>query len=594
MNNDKLPQNDELREHDGAAENRDSEQAYDNNSVSDDANQDTVPAVTDETETATESAEDGNGETLEDYTEDGARDTGEGTGEEQKAPKKRRTRIDTRRLRYGGMATAMTAAAVAVVVLVNIVAGILNDRFPIKLDLTADKLYTLSDDSREIAKSVKKDTVITVFGEQSTFSNPNTGEPNLDTVFKQFYEVTRQYDSLSGSKIKTTYVDLISSPALASKYSKYEVKEGDILFQCGTRWQKANVNELFTYNQESYYYYEQMTDATSEVEKVLASKISMVTSEYTPIVTVLTGHDEDSNVISGIESVIKSNNYETETLDITASGKFNEKSDFALIAAPKTDYSQAEIQKLRDWLNNEGKYNRSLAVAVNYDTDCPNLYEFLNVEYGIEVTDNLVVETEANKMYNYNSYFPIGDVNTSDFTEDIAGKRALMPVTRQLITHKENSKDNSLYNVDIITFEDSSRLVKLADAIKQTEDNSKEIEQVKADEYPVTGVAYATKWGYDSDNEQYKTNILVYGSQQALFADVMAFTSVENEGVLLSLFNGFTGNENTVTISSKPLDKERLEFTTGQANVFFLIFVVAIPLSLLAACLAIFIRRRRL
>lgn len=515
---------------------------------------------------------------------------------DKKADKKKskiKLRIDMRRLRYGSMATAMTAAVVAVVILINIVAGILNERFPVKLDLTADKLFTLSDESLKIAKDLKKDMQITVFGDESNFSSPSTDMPGLNTVFKQFYEMTREYATLSGNKIKITYIDLITNPALAQKYSKYEVNEGSILFECGNRWQKTNVNELFSYNQEAYYYYQQMTDVNSHVERVLASNILMVTSDFTPIVTVLSGHDEDGAVISEIESVIKNNNYETEMLDITGSAEFNEESQIALIAAPKTDYTEAEIEKLRNWLNNDGKYNRHLAVVVNLESDCPNLYEFLKVEYGLEVANNLIVETDPNKTYNYTAFWPIGDVKSGDFTEDIAERRVLMPVTRQIITHKEDSKDYSLYNVDVVTFGDTAKLVKIADALSEPKEGEK-IEQMDADEYPVTGVAYATKWGYNDDNEQYKTNVAVYGSQQALSAEVMSLTFVENERVLLSLFNGFTGNENTVTISSKSLDKTRLEFTTGQANIFFIIFVVTIPIALLVTCLIIFIRRRRL
>ncbi len=537
----------------------------------------------------------------EDVKEDTQNNEGEPQEEtdeaDKKTDKKKKTKsmlkIDKRRLRYGSMATAMTAAVVAVVILINIVAGILNDRFPVKLDLTADKLFTLSEDSLKIAKNLKRDTLITVFGDESNFTSPSTDIPDLNTVFKQFYEMTREYSTLSDGKIKVNYVDLITNPALAQKYSKYEVNEGSILFECGNRWQKASVSDMFSYNQEAYQYYQQMTDVNSHVEKVLASNILMVTSDFTPLVTVLSGHDEDGAVISGIESVIKNNNYETETLDITGSAEFNEESQIALIAAPKTDYAEAEIEKLRNWLNNDGNYNRHLAVVVNLESDCPNLYEFLNVEYGLEVTDNLIFETDPNKTYNYTAFWPIGDIKTGDFTENIAGRRALMPVTRQIITHKEDSKDYSLYNVDVVTFDDTSRLVKLADALTEPEEGE-QIKQVEADEYPVTGVAYATKWGYNEDNEQYKTNVAVYGSQQALSAEVLSLTFVENERVLLSLFNGFTGNENTVTISSKPLDKTRLEFTTGQANIFFIIFVVTIPIALLVTCLIIFIRRRRL
>ncbi|HHV51658.1 MAG TPA: GldG family protein [Candidatus Avimonas sp.] len=511
-----------------------------------------------------------------------------------KKQKKNKIKRDLRRLRYGGMATAVTAAAVAVVVLINVIASILNDRFPLNLDLTSDKLFTLSDESKELAKNTKKETEIVIFSKESQIQNPNTGT-DIDKIVKQFYEFTKQFESLSGGKIKTTYVDLAGNPAQASIYNKYEPKQEDILFICGNRWHKSNFKDLYALDETAYYYYGMTEITSSKVENVLSSNIAMVTSDVTPLVTILTGHSEDGELIEDIENLIKNNNYETVNLDITGSAKFDEKSVLAIIAAPTKDYSDDEIEKIRTWLKNEGSYNRHLAVFLDYNSDLPNLFEFLNVEYGLEVTDNLIVETDANRTYRYNPYNIYGDIGSSDFTSAIADSRAIMPVVRQILTNKENNTDNSLYNVDLITFPESSRLVNLADVRKQQENNSnQDIKEIEADEYPLIGAAYATKWGYTNNNEKYTSNVFVSGSSAAFTSSALSFTTTENEALLLSVFNGFTGNESPITISSKSLRKDTLEFTTAQQSIFFMIFVVAIPVILLATCLAVFIRRRRL
>ncbi|MDD2362850.1 MAG: GldG family protein [Oscillospiraceae bacterium] len=523
-------------------------------------------------------------------------DADEDISEEEEKPKKKRVRGDTRKLRYGGMATALTAVVVAAVVLVNIVVGILNDRFPITFDLTKDKLYTLSDDSRDVAKSIKKDTKIIVFAQESVFSSPS-GDEYTNIVLKQFSEVIKQYDSLSGGKVKIEFVDLISNPTLKTRYSKYEATTGDILFVCGERWQKSNVTNLYTYDQQQSMYTGEVVGFASEVESVLSSNLLMVTSDFTPLVTVLTGHDEADEALSGIESVLKSNNYEIEYLDITTAAKFNEKSTLALIAAPKTDYSADEIDKISNWLRNDGKYNRHLAVVVNFEASCPNLYEFLDVNYGLRVTDRLIFETDDSRMYinpfdNFNGS-PFGDIESGDFTEDIAGKRAIMPYTLQIIAQKESVENKSV--VKVVTFPESSKLLKMADVIAISKDEkAEEPVPIDADEYPVTGMAYANKIGYDTDNNQYRTNVLVCGSMFAFIRDNLAITSSENERLLLCLMNGFTENKVAVTISNKPLEKTKLEFTAGQANAFFVIFVFAIPALILIFGIVVFIRRRRL
>jgi hypothetical protein len=520
-------------------------------------------------------------------------ETGDFDGGAPADAQNKKIKRDTRRLRYGGMATALTAVVVAVVILVNVVAGILNDRFPFNFDLTAEKLFTLSSESKTVAKSVKKDTEIVVFAEESIFTSPNSGQEDLNKIFKQFHETTKQLESLSGGRIKTKYVDLVGDPTQATKYAKYEVNQGEILFICGNRWQKANTMDLLSFNEEAYNYYGQLTDVVSKVENVLTINVAMVTSDKTPHLTVLTGHDEDGELINSLKESLGNNNFKLEDLNITGSAEFNDESVVAIIPAPSTDYTQNEIDRLRKWLSNDGKFNRHLAVFVDYKADCPELYKFLNVEYGVEVTDNLVFESDANRMFNYYPHYIFGDIEESDFTGDILDEKVLMPVVRQILTNKENDTNSSLFNVDVITFPESSKLVSIAQLLDESNESYDDIKKVDAKEYPVIGLAYANKWGYQ-DNERYNTYVMVSGCSAAFISDFLSLTMVENEGLLLSAFNGFTGNESPVTISSKSLQKTMLEFTTGQQNTFFMIFVAIIPIALIITCLAVFIRRRRL
>ena len=595
------PQGEELRSDNNVSE----VEEVNENAAAENENKDTIAkqedgAAAEEKVQATESAEGAGDEKAEAEAEAGETD-GSADGEEpdkkdkegeKPSEKIKKFRRDLRRLRYGGMATATTAVAIAVVVLINVIAGILNDRFPFNIDLTPDKLFTLSDDSKKLAKDTEKDTEVIVFAEEANFYSPSTEEDAINKIFKQFYETAKQYESLSGGKIKVSYIDLAANPTAATRYAEFNVNNGDILFRCGERWQKSSINELYSFDEQSYYLYNVLTNVYSKVEDVMSSNIAMVTSDYTPLVTILTGHDEDGDLIGTIESLIKNNNYETTTLNITGSAKFDEKSVMAIIAAPQTDYSDDEIEKLRTWLNNGGNFNRHLAVFVDYRFECPNLFEFLNVEYGLEVTDNLVFETDPNRMYSYYPQYIFGDIQSSDFTGEIADKKALMPVVRQILTHKESSKDYSLYNIDLVTFPESSKLVKLSDALDQ--DRLDELKQVDADEYPVTGAAYATKWGYVNGTDRVETNVFVSGCFTAFTSNIMQLRTIENEALLLSVFNGFTGNESPITISSKPLDKARLEFTTGQQQIFLMVFVVAIPVILLISSLVVFMRRRRL
>ena len=534
-------------------------------------------------------AEEPAGENAGEEVPDGAE--GEDPKDKKKNSRKERVKKDTRKLRYGGVATALTVVVVAVVVLVNVVANILNERFPINLDLTADKLFTLGDESREIVSSVEKDVEIVVFAEESTLANSST--EGMGAIFKQLHELLGLYQSYSGGKIDVTYVDLNSDPTLMTRYSEYEATSYDVLFLCGDRHQKVNIYDMFTYN---YDYYSQSVNVTaSKVEQMMASNLMMVTSDETPQILFLTGHGEDSYATSGLKALLEVNNYEPVDLDITGSEEYSDEAVMAFIVAPEDDYSDSEIEALRTWLDNGGKRGRHLMVLVNYAADCPNLYEFLSVEYGLEVTDNLVQETDANRVYQMSASYVYGDIGSSDYLTDIEGSRVLMPITRQILPTAGTDSNSSLFNTSLLTFPESAKLVKMADAIADPDNPDQEAPPpFDADEYPIVGGAMATSWTYDSDNNRIETNVIVLGSSAMAYEMFSGMSTVENEAFLLGLTNGITGNENPVDISNKPLEQTSLEFTTAQQNIFFFVFVAAVPIAILIVCLVVFLRRRRL
>ncbi|HJD22962.1 MAG TPA: GldG family protein [Firmicutes bacterium] len=603
MKNENTPEREELRDSDSLpeTENKDTqaapaaaEEAAGAPAPSEEAAQETPaenPAAQEAEAAEDLAAEEPAGENAGEEAPDGA--DGEDPKDKKKKSRKERVKKDTRKLRYGGIATALTVVVIAVVVLVNVVANILNERFPINLDLTADKLFTLGDESREIVSSVDKDVEIVVFAEESTLANSSTD--GTGAILKQLHELLGLYQSYSGGKIDVTYVDLNSDPTLMTRYSEYEVTSYDVLFLCGDRHQKISMNDMFTYDETSYYYYGTLNVTASKVEQMMASNLMMVTSDETPQVLFLTGHGEDAYATSGLKALLEVNNYEPVDLDITGSEEYSDEAVMAFIVAPEDDYSDSEIEALRTWLDNGGKRGRHLMVLVNYAASCPNLYEFLSVEYGLEVTDNLVQETDANRVYQMSASYVYGDVGSSDYLADIAGSRVLMPITRQILPTAGTDTNSSLFNTSLLTFPESAKLVRMADAIKDPDNPDQEApEPFDADEYPIVGGAMATSWIYDSDNNRIETNVIVLGSSAMAYETITGMSTVENEAFLLGLTNGITGNENPVDISNKPLQQTSLEFTTAQQNIFFFVFVVAVPLVILIVCLVVFLRRRRL
>lgn len=531
-------------------------------------------------------------ESLEEFlSEDAAEEEAPEQDGKAKGKKPKKSKMDSRRFRYGSMATAITAVVAVLVVVLNVVVSLLADRFPINIDLTQNKLFSLSDNSVEIAKSINKDVQVIVFGSEDLYKNPNMGSDNyqVEALCKEIYKALQQYTSYSGGKVTVKYEDLNLNPQLATQYNKYEVTSGDILLLCGDRYQKASFNDMYEISGDGY---TQAQTVSSKVEVTLASRIKNVMRDTVQVVTAFVGHEEDEDTVSALKSIYEANGYEFKELNLASSEEIDANTVAGLIVGPTKDFTAEEIERLQKWLDNDGKLDRNLMVFADFQAECKNLYEFLNVEYGLEVTDNLVMETSLTRTYRYSGFYPYADTADTDFTKDLSGSaNVLTPLTRQIVTHKENNSENSLYNVPIITFPESAKLMKIKDATDENA-SSEDDKSFAADAYPINGMAASVKWTY-VDNEQVKTNVILSGSTQMILAASQA--NVKNENVLMSALGAMTGVVDDINVSTKSLERDTITFSDSTTLIVGLgVFTVGIPVIILIICLVVFLKRRHL
>ncbi len=506
-----------------------------------------------------------------------------------------------RRLRYGTASTVLTVAVIVAVLLLNIIMDIVADRYPLTWDMSADKVFSLSDESIQIAQSINNDIDIVVFAAEDTFSNPTTGAaagiPEFDTTMREFYNALRQYRTRSGDKVNFQFIDPDQEPAKFAAYEKYNVTTADILFLSGERYKACSIADLYELDDSNYYTYGTY-EFYSKVEKVLASNIYNLQSENERIVQVLMGHEEDTDTIAGLQSLYELNGYTFETLNITASAEFNEKAEVMLIAAPSQDYTDAEIKRIHEWMFNKGAYNRHLIVYINPIASCPKLYELLDVEYGIQVTDELLRETDDNRMYNFTPYYTICDVPATKFTLNSTntGKLAT-PIARRLTTSWESEapKEDAIANLSTVlnNYPTSTQVIKLQDF---SENNTEGLYHLPENQYPLTSMIAATINSYDNNTQQaaYGT-VVVSGCPAMAYADFIQNGSFYNEELLLDTINSVTGHENTVSISNKILESDTVTFSADAIKIIGIgVFTVGIPVIVLVICLIVFLRRKNL
>lgn len=517
--------------------------------------------------------------------------------------KKTRTKNtrNLRRLRYGTASTVLTALVIVAVLLLNILVSGLADRFPLTLDLSADKVFTLSEESIEIAENVKNDVEIVVFADEEVFSSSSTGAsagiPEFDTAMREFHTALQQYRTYTDKRVTYTYIDPNQNPTAFAKYEQYDVTSGDILFLSGERYKLCSAADLYELDDSLYYYYGTYT-FTSKVEKVLASNINALQSDNDRIVQVLVGHEEDESTIAGLKSLYELNGYTFEEFNITGSAEFNENAEVMLIPAPAKDYSDSEIKRVREWVINNQKYGRHLLVFTDYDASCPNLYGMLEADYGITVTDQLIVETDYNRVQQYSSYFPVCDVPTTDYTANSTGTgNVFTPLARRLTTtlSSELSQENAIgdIGVSLTNYPESAQVISLTDFGNQNSEGAFSLEE---DQYPLTSMIAAILDRYDNNTGTAAYgSVVVSGCQVMAYSDYVQNTTLQNEELLLDTINSVTGYENNVTVSNKVIATDTVTFDTNTQLVLGLgVFTIGLPIIVLVICLIVFLRRKNL
>ena len=525
---------------------------------------------------------------------------------EKKVAKKKR--FNSKKLRLGSASIAVTAVFVVAIVLLNIIVAGLSDRYPLSLDLSENKVYTMTSDSQKVAESVKEEINIVVFADEKLFSQSTAGAnsygvPEYDTMLLEFYNILKQYTAHSGGLVKYSYIDPNQKPAEFASYQQlYEVEAADILLHTETQSRTLAVEDLFSieYSETDQYTY----TFESKVESVLASAVNSLIGGEIRTVIALTGHNEDETLISSLKSLYELNGYQFVEHNLSGSEEFEETGVIMLIAAPQFDYSADQIKRINNWMKNGENYERHLMVYTHLSADCPNLYEMLEVDYKITVTDQIILETDLERVYSgsyqANAFHTLADVPETDFTKNSAGTaKVFAPFSRRLVTtlgDKDPESSFNVYGMDLVTFPSSTEIISIDKLDSDSIDPEKDLHKLSDDSYPLTSmVAYVSELYNNTTEKIVRSTVVVCGSPQIAASSNIKQGSFKNEDLLLDTANSMVGAKEMVRISTKQYDQDSVYFNPRtQLILGYGVFIIGIPVIIIIICLVVFLRRKNL
>ena len=522
--------------------------------------------------------------------------------EEEETPweepgKKEKKKVNTRQLKHGMMATVLTLVFVAAVVLVNVIATVIFERYPLTLDLTKEKKYSISDKSEEYVKGIDTDVTVTVFATEENFLA-------LSDYTRQAAEVLKKYKQYN-SRISYRYVDIDSNPDIVKDYGTDTVSAYDIMFETNPtkevkRTRKVTLIDLLSFKDELLQnlnnygmsvetlvtqmggpltflqYYGAYVEA-SRADEAFTSALMAVTDPNPTTAVFLTGRKE-ADTLEYLHSLLEANGYQVKDIDITKED-IPAEADLVLVPAPTVDYLPEEVKKLSDYLDNDGKMGKQMLYAGSIrQGETPNLDEFME-EWGVKIGQGIVCEQSGDNYYRFPYYTITTDIS-DNFTQDVNGDPVLLNCMSRPIT---------------LLFDESGN--NGTEAYVKSTGNAYVMDMKTGDQLSKGGQIYtavASKVVFSSEyGDGTYSNIIVYGAVETLADSYLSFTQFSNREYVLSLLNGVTHKTSTgVTIEPKVITGNVYDLTDSQRSVLQWTFTLIIPVIVLIIGGIIWLRRK--
>lgn len=473
----------------------------------------------------------------------------------------------SRRLRHGTMATVLSVCFVAAVVLVNVIASIVVERFPISLDLTSNKIFELSEESIDYVESLDQDIEVYVLATEEDFSGSNQYYNQANTVINKY----AQYSD----HIHVSYVDIYTDVDFAANYPNETLTYGNILLQCGERYQILTAYDLFDVDEQYG------TIQSSTTEQAMTSAIMSLTDSNPISVVFLTGFGDNNRTdSSNLESILTNNGYLVSEINFL-SEEISEDADAVVLCSPTSDLTSDLADTLAQWLENEGQFGRTMLYFADGSQPSLPVLESVLSEWGIGVEPGYLIETDATHVYSSYTYL-LAQYEENDYV-DSASQPILLPNTRALSVLWENNS-NRYTHVLLSTYD--SAVVHPENAGEDWQPADEDMQS-----YPVAVLGQRLTYDGTTPLNSY---LAVFGSMDMTNSAFTSMSALNNGEYVVELLNSLTGKEEGITIVGKEIGTETLGISESQANIIGGFFQFGLPVIVVVIGVVVWIRRRNM
>ena len=286
-----------------------------------------------------------------------------------------------RQARYGSLTALSVLVVLAILVAINYIGSKQNKRW----DLTANKQFSLSDQTRNVLQKLDAPLQIKVFSD----------------AFPQYKDRLTEY-TYASKNVSIDYIDPEKRPTAVGS---------------------AQIQPPLTITLD---YKGRSERVTSDAEQDVTAGIIKVVQGGTKKVYFVQGHGEkdftsgDRDGYKSIGDSLNQENYKSDKLVLAQAGAVPDDASVVIVAGPKTDFFPAEIKTLKDYLDKQGKLLLMLDPPEKADSaPFPNLIALAH-DGGMDVGNDVVVDVSG-----------MGQLIGTDLSVPVAANYPSHPITQR-------------------------------------------------------------------------------------------------------------------------------------------------------------------
>lgn len=510
---------------------------------------------------------------------DNADTEAENTDATKRARAARKSKFNVRSFKHGTMSVVLTVVFIAAVVVVNVIVGLISERFDTTADLTDTGIYSLEEDTETyLTEQLTSDVTLTVLTPEIDFESQSS-------AYKQVNELLKKME-MASDHVTINYLDLDQNPNYTSQFKAETLAENYIVVESEEtgRYRILSPYDYFSFNENYLYYYGSYVVEGSNIEQEAVSAMMYVSNDDLVRVAFTEGFGEQDS--SALQSLLEKNGYEVETINLTTTGEIDADIDFVVMFAPSYDVDNEHLAKLDKFLDNGGAFGKNVIYfASAQQPQTPNIESFLN-DWGISVGYSVVGQSDMNYLIsNYTAYAHLQQILDTSYAGNTYGSTLytfgadIRPLTQ---IYGEDSRGGVEQEVLMTTY-DGAFLYPLDIG----DDEEFNYDTAESGVFNDAIAAYRIH-----STTQELSTVVAFGSYQLASSSFMSLSNSNNQDFFINMFNYISGKEDTITIKSKSFSSTTFDMSAQTANVLAVVLCIVIPVIVIVLGIVIWVRRR--